>query len=268
MKRALILMLFLFLSTISTKAATTLFPPLQPIGGNAFAPQSGSYNNVTNLPNPFTVQPNLKYPDVTKIEQTLFGNTYTKQDITIRLSRIERSMFSATYPGASVDQRVQNIIMNFNQINQNPNISQNVLSRIEAKVLNQKFPQNSAQRRIERLEEQVFGAVQSGDLDTRYQNLLTASKKFNNLAQNSIVPSTGWRGIVQNLGNSFVGGGYVTGVTPPINPYYGNYSPSTYGYSANPFGNGSGIYRGIRTNTGMYDGFQDFGSGAGVNILD
>lgn len=273
MKHALILFLFLCSGTLTAEAATTLFPPLQPLGSNAFTPQNSGYNNnITSLADPFANHQNLNYPDITRIEQSLFGNSYPQQDITIRLSRIERSMFSSTYPNASIDQRVQNVIMNYNQINQYPNISQNALSRMEARVLNQKYPQNSSQRRIERLEEQIFGAVQSGDLDTRYQNLLTASKNYNNLTQTTAAQPTGWKGIAQNIGGAMLGRGYMTGYTPPISPYYGNYLPDNgYGYRPNGIGfglGGHGIYRGVRTNTGMYDGFQDFGSRTGINILD
>lgn len=278
MKRALILCLFIFSGTTAGFAATTFFPPLQPlqpIGANPLMQQNNNYNNITSLPDPFVKHQNANYPDITKIEQTLFGNTYPTQDITIRLSRIERSMFSSTYPNASIDQRIQNVIMNFNQINKYPNISQNTLSRMESKILHQQFPQNSAQRRIERLEEQIFGAAQSGDLDTRYNNLLTASKNYNNITQPVAVPNTGWRSVIQNLGGG-LGRGYVTGYTPPLSPYYGNSFPNNYGYNnygMNPYGiglgfGGRGMYRGVRTNTGMYDGFQDFGSTTGVNILD
>lgn len=275
MKRVLILCFLLSLSESSAFSATTFFPPLQPMQQNNSIQDYGS--NIASLSDPFVRRTTTNYPDISRIEQSLYGNSFDNQNISMRLSRIEKSLFTTTYPTAPETQRIDNIISNFNQINKYPNISQNVLSRMESKVFKQSFPQNNTQRRVERLEQQIFGAVQSGDISSRYEALKIAINSYNknpinnddayssnNLAQG------GWRGIAGNLGSAILGGS-MTGFTPQINPYspnYGNYS--TY---ASPYGGGHGIYRGYGQTNGLggyrfHNQYNDFGTGTGVTILD
>lgn len=273
MKRVFIACLLLSLSKPVAFSATTFFPPLQPIDQNSSFQNYGN-SNIANLPDPFAKR-STNYPDISRIEQSLYGKSFDNQDIALRLSRIEKSLFTTTYPTASEAQRIDNIISNFNQINKYPNISQNVLSRMESKVFRQSFPQNNAQRRIERLEQQIFGAVQSGDLSSRYEALKIAANSYNKTPTNTDNPyssnnnlaQNGWRGIAGNLGSALLGGS-MTGFTPPINPYYGNYN--TY---ANPYNPGHGIYRGYGQNNGLggyrfREQYNDYGTGTGVSILD
>lgn len=277
MRRTLILCLLILGQTMGN-CATTMFPPLQPIGGESIQNYS---SNVTSLPDPFATAPVLNETKLNQIEQALFGRSYSAQNIPQRLSRIEKTLFTTTYPNSTQSQRLDNIISNFNQLNKYPNISKNVLSKMEAQVLCQSFPQYSVERRIEKLEQEIFGAAQSGDLDSRYAALKIASKKFNknNYAaadpyQYGAAPQRGLRGIMSALGNSLTGGS-MTGFTPPISPYYNAYNSgfgngfnNSYGQSQDLYGGGSGIYRGVRTNHGYSDSYQSFGSGTGVTILD
>lgn len=271
MKRALILCLFLFMSETCGSCAVTFFPPLQPIGGGN---PIQNYGNTTSALDPFVNPGRINYPDIGRIEHSLYGRSFENQNLSSRLSRIERSLFTTTYPNSSDSQRIDNIISNFNQLNKYPNISKNVLSRIETKVLNQNFPQNNPETRIERLEQRIFGAVQSGDIDSRYEALVTAAKNYNANPLNNYnanpVMGSGWKGILSSMGNSMLGG-TMTGFTPPINPYGNN-----YGYN-DPYASlgsgGSGVYRGYRTNNGLgrysyHDDFSNYGSGTGVTILD
>lgn len=270
MKRALILCLFFLMSGISGHCATTYFPPLQSI--NDSTPIQEYNNNITSLPDPFVNSDNMNYSDINRIEQSLYGQTFDNQNISARLSRIEKSLFSTTYTNSSNAQRIDNIISNFNQINKYPNLSKNDLSRLESRILNQNFVQNNPQRRIERLEQQMFGAVQSGDLNSRLEALKLASKTYNRT--NNYYPNTniktGWKGIAGNLGNSLLGGS-MTGFTPPITPYYNTYANGYNNY--NPLGSGYGMYKGYGVNRGLNgfsygNSFSDYGSGAGVTILD
>lgn len=278
MNRALILLcLVLFINETPGMCATTVFPPLQPING---ANEIQDYSNsITSLPDQFVKPTNADYPNITQIENSLFGKAYTHQNISTRLSRIEKSLFTTTYPSATTAQRIDNIISNFNQINKYPNISKNELSRIESKILKQTFPQNSAQRRIERLEQQVLGAVQTGDLNSRLETLKIAAKNSDKADQfpPNTFTNSGWKG---NLANGLLGGsGAMTGFTPPINPYYGNYNNysgynNNYGVnSLNPYSSGYGMYRGSGVNRGLggysyNENFSNCGSGTGVTILD
>lgn len=221
MKHALLLCVFLSLSTVAAQCETTYFPPLQPVVP-ANPIQTYDNNPVTTLIDPFVTpaQPNYNY--------------------------------------------------------QNQNAYQNIpvaaLSRLENKLLSQNFPGYSTENRIERLEQKLFGAAQSGDLNTRYHALQMASRNYRQPVQYmpTQIAQGGWRGILGGLGNSMTG--TMTGFTPPINPYYGNYN------NVNGFNNGFnnfntyqdpyGMYRGYRSNRGYYDRFRDFGTGAGVTILD
>lgn len=280
MKRAF-LILCLFVSANGLKAESVpFFQPIQSVGNNA-APIEDYNNNITRAVDPFVTPNNFNVTAVNRIEQSLFGRSFANQNVASRLSRIEKSMFNTTYPTAPATQRLDNIISNFNQLNKYPNISRNTLSKLESKVFSQTFPQNGTERRIERLEEQVFGAEQSGDMVGRYKNLIAATKSFN--ADNVIssyfpTPARGpkLRNVLGNFGNTMMGGN-MTGCTPPIDPYSacGGNLGSNF---ASPFasfgpGSGSGIYRGYGNNNGPFgysygESYNNYGSGAGVHILD
>lgn len=274
MRRTLVLCFFLAASSMSAYCETTFFPPLQPVNQtNSIQDYS---NSITSVPDPFVGNSTPNYSDISRIEQSLFGRNYDGQNINIRLTRIEKILFTTTYPGTPATQRIDNIISNFNQLNKYPNISQNALSKMESKVFGQNFPQNNTQRRIERLEQKIFGAVQSGDMNSRYEAIKIAMNTYNrNLANGNYQTSYnnaqkgGWKGIANALGSNFMGG-TMTGFTPPITPYYGN-NMSSYG---NPFaGLGSGFYRGYGSNNGLggyryMDQYSNYGSGTGVTILD
>lgn len=293
MKRALILCLILAFSKGVGNCATTYFPPLQPINNDGSIQNYTS--NITSLSDPFARPISTpSYQNLNNIEQRLFGRMFLNQPILGRLARIEKALFSTTYPSANEEQRIENIISNFNQINKYPNISGNILSKLETQILNQSYPEASPERRIERLEQQMFGATQSGDLDARYAALRAAAKNYNTntyynnpLASNRIAQG-GWKGILGALGNSMIGGnlmgdpwgGTMTGFTPPINqlnqinpynaycnPYNQNFNNNYNAYN-NPLNNGSGVYRGVRTNHGYSDSCQNYGSSTGVTILD
>lgn len=274
MKRALILSLFLAATVQPVFCETTFFPPLQPVNQTNAIQDYG--NSITSVPDPFVGNSAPNYNDINRIEQSLFGRTYDNQNINLRLGRIEKSLFTTTYPSAPAAQRIDNIISNFNQMNKYPNISQNALTKMETKVFGQNFPQNNQQKRIERLEQKIFGAVQSGDMDSRYEALKIAMNTYNkNIANGNYqmnynnAPQKGWRGVTNALGGNFMGG-TMTGFTPPITPYYGN-NMGAYG---NPFaGLGSGFYRGYGSNNGLggyryMDQYSNYGSGTGVTILD
>ncbi|MEI8129349.1 MAG: hypothetical protein WCG95_06995 [bacterium] len=270
MRQILTLCFFLLLSKASAECASIIFPPLQPIGEGSGIQNYSS--NIAGATNPFITPAGTNYSDISQIEQTLFGRIYENQTISARLSRIERSLFTTTYPNSTNSQRIDNIILNFNQLNKYPNISKNVLSGIESQILNQDYPQNSPERRIERLEQQLFGATQSGEIDTRYKALMAASKGYKKNNQNYsdlMMPQAGWKNIAGVIGNSLLGG-TMTGFTPPINPYYDNYNNNYNNYNNryNSYPSGYGAYQGYRSNHGYSDNFKNYSNGTGVTILD
>ncbi len=123
------------------------------------------------------------------------------------------------------------------------------INELERYAMNKNFTKDSDLMRLERLETLAFGAVQQGDISTRYDNvrdaILTRPKQD---YKTSVL-----RGIKDYFS------GQMTGFTPQINQ--NNYNIPTYGRSSNttfisPFGSGYET-----SNYGV-------NSGCGVHILD
>lgn len=133
------------------------------------------------------------------------------------------------------------------------------LGALEKYTLDKTYSRDSDLQRLERLEMEAFGAVQQGDVNSRYDNVRAAI--LSRPKQN--YKTSFWR----NIGNFF--GGQMTGFTPSLDndPFFSGSSfastpfPTTYGNSnvtqfASPWGSGYRI-----NNYGT-------GSGCGVKILD
>lgn len=286
MKRALVICLFLSLGAQAANCAAVYFPPLQAANSGATMQQQqktnnynfednktrndsnrygdsaqSSYDDDTSsfLPAEQVADANVGYPRINEIEQSLYGKTYPKQDIQVRLARIEKSLFSTSYPNMSLSQRVDNIMMNFNESKGYPNISKNGLTKLESKLLDRTYPQDNPQNRIERIEQTLFGATQSGDLLTRYNTIKSAAANANKMSANPYdsiyqdgmpTPKTGLKGFFGNIGSALMGGGLMggtmTGFTPSIDPY------GTCGMYGNPYG--GGLYNQYGSN--RYGGFN------------
>ena len=133
------------------------------------------------------------------------------------------------------------------------------LNALEKYSMNKVYSRDSDLERLQRLEMQTFGAVQSGDITSRYENVRGAilSRPKQNYKTS----------LLRNIGNYF--SGQMTGFTPSFSndPFFtsSNFSstpyPTSYGNRSfteykSPFGSGYQI--------------NDFGtsSGCGVKILD
>lgn len=121
--------------------------------------------------------------------------------------------------------------------------SEDELSMIEMKKYGQSFVNDSLLDRLIRLETDMFGMGQSGDLESRI-NLI--NQMNNNSSYSSIVTPeynySGKKGFLRNLFDNF-STGTMTGFTPPIGTAgyststYGNYCPYSYHNDKNmPFG--------------------------------
>ena len=138
-----------------------------------------------------------------------------------------------------------------------PQISNTDLSALEKYLTNRTYNRESQIRRIERLENLAFGAIQYGDLETRFKNVEHAilSRPSNKVKRSTI----------GNIANYFWG--QSTGYTPPIinnstnsysQIYYPSkeYSSSRYDtFSNGLFGNSYRLYN------------QSFGNGSSIRIL-
>ena len=132
------------------------------------------------------------------------------------------------------------------------------IGALENYTLNRNYNNESDLERLERLEMQAFGAIQDGDISSRYDNVRSAilSRPQPVRTKNSLF---------RNIGNFFTG--QMTGFTPSFdndpffadsyfNPYpstFGNQTAETY---SRPFGGGSRI-----RNYGT-------GSNCGIKLLD
>lgn len=126
------------------------------------------------------------------------------------------------------------------------------INDLERYALNKNFTRDSDRMRLERLETLAFGAVQEGDIYTRYDNV-----------RNTILsrPKQNYKtSVLRSISDYF--SGQLTGFTPSLstNQTYYPY-PSTYGQSSSteyvtPWG------KGCKTNN------YGLSSGSGIHLLD
>ncbi|MBE7702413.1 MAG: hypothetical protein E7Z89_00015 [Cyanobacteria bacterium SIG28] len=146
-------------------------------------------------------------------------------------------------------------------------IPHNELNALEKYAFKKNFKRETDIERLQRLESLAFGAIQEGDIRTRYQNV-----------ENAILSrpqQTQKRSILGNLANYFIG--QATGFTPSLT------NDMTQGYipGLTPYG-GSGSYfpspafnnnRVEQYSNGIFGGGyrvfdNNFGNGSSVKILD
>lgn len=125
------------------------------------------------------------------------------------------------------------------------------INDLERYALNRNFTRDSDRIRLERLETLAFGAVQEGDIYTRYDNV-----------RNAILsrPKPNYKTtLLRSISDYF--NGQLTGYTPSLSqqnyyPYSSDFGQSSSAEYITPWG------RGYRTNN------YGIGSGSGVHILD
>lgn len=209
------------------------------------------------------LQPEIRqeyFRELADAEQYVFGRTYEKQCIGIRLNKLEKELFRTTYPRKSESDRIKLILANYGKYN--PEIAG--LDKLEKKVFARTFENDTTENRITRLEEQVIGTIQDGDLNSRYNKLAEIMPRYNrtkyiNPVPYCAIPNTfSKQGLLRAFSNFFIPNtysGYPTGWTPQIvSPYVPSYAPPySRGFANNRGWNDAGIYR---------------GSNIGVHILD
>lgn len=53
-----------------------------------------------------------------EIEKALYGHTYAEQELLARIERLENTIYNRYYPDYTIDQRLNNLIYNYNKRNQ------------------------------------------------------------------------------------------------------------------------------------------------------
>lgn len=93
---------------------------------SCFATRYVTQNNITPNYNPNIYNQNYYdasgFNRLSQFEQSFYGRTYSNQNPNTRLSRLERSVFNRTYSNLPFDERMNNLIMNYNN-NYNSNYS-------------------------------------------------------------------------------------------------------------------------------------------------
>lgn len=190
------------------------------------------------------------YPRVTNLEKIILKKTYEYETLESRLARLEKKTCSQIFPSADLSWRVENITSKVDQTALY-NIPSKELASIEKQVLGRSFTKENLDKRFARLEMQMFGAVQSGQFDERFQTILTGAQHYNNFNQDIVLADSstgrgrGLKGFLSDtFGSIFSSSGYVTGYTPSVAPYgysapYGFNNHFNHGFS-NPFNNSWG----------------------------
>lgn len=157
------------------------------------------------------------------------------------------------------------------------------LSRMEKQIFGRNFSNETQNERVSRLEREMFGMNQSGDINTRFDNLRAGYRGYNNTQcpqyksyynqphynnqypyynnQPIIRTGGGVKGMLNSLGN-FMIGGTPTGFSPQINPSYADW------YNNDPYTGSSGYSKGFTSNRGYGYYNQNTGGSTGVTILD
>lgn len=235
------------------------------------------------------------YPKITQVENILFNMSYANEDIYDRLNRIETKMFNHLNSDLSLAERVDNIIGQIDP-SQLYNIPIEKLAQIENKLFGRTYPNDDTETRIIRMEKEMLGAMQGGDLDERYQTVADAAKHYNAFpyqeqqpyqgqqAYNPVIAQPtlgGLKGVFRNILGAMVGG-TLTGYTPPMyngnpyaysNPYYQNTAyPNAYSTGNNWMNNmfpqnNTGFNNYYQSNTGYYNKDTNYGTSSGAHVL-
>lgn len=235
---------------------------------------------------------NENYPKITQLELNMFKRSFEKENIYSRLTRLENRVFRRSFSGMPLATRVDNLLANIDS-GLMYGITNKELAKLEMKVLGRAYQNDDTESRITRLEKEMLGAMQGGNLKQRYETVRLASKHYNSypeIAQSQTVypqqqagygyypqyspygnsnrrmykTNNGVSGILQNIaGRIFgdIGTGTLTGYTPPIYDQYNQYNQ----YGINP---GFGQQDYAVGNTGGYIRNRSLGNGSSVRILD
>ena len=210
------------------------------------------------------------YPKITALENTIFHKTYENQDIYARLKRLEKKLFRRTFDNMALSDRMDNILNNVDPAIVY-NINQKELAKIENKILGRSFEYESIDERITRLEKEMLGAMQGGNIKQRYEVVKSAARHYNafpaytagGTPQNNYTMYNNYRKPRRNI-LSFIfdmmstgfGAGAMTGYTPPVFSPFDNFQDA------------SGIQDYYMGNRGGYYNNRNMGNGSTVKILD
>lgn len=227
------------------------------------------------------------YPKITQLEINIFKRTFERESIYKRLSRLEHKIFKNEFPNMPLSSRFENILTNVDAGIMH-NISEKELARLEIKILCRTYQNDDTESRITRLEKEMLGAMQSGNLKERFETIKVASKHYNSYPEivqsqnaynsysmNNKFSPRGFGNFVQNVLGTIFGNmntGTITGYTPaiydPYNPYAQTTPYSPMGAYPGFMSPGIGQQEYYKSNTKSYLNSRNYGSQSSVRILD
>ncbi len=134
---------------------------------------------------------NASYEQISKMENSIWGFEYSKDNAQERLSRIENNVFGTTYSKLSVEQRIKklNEAMGFEsyedsikpayEINSDEvaGINYPQIDILEYQLFNSTYEKENIYKRLDRLEKKIFGSTQEGNLASRTDRLKAYIRK-------------------------------------------------------------------------------------------
>ena len=129
-------------------------------------------NNATNI-------------QLSKMEQSIWGFEYVKDDASKRLSRIENNVFGSINSKATIEQRIQKLnealglesyedsLKQAYEIDQTEvsGVNYPQIDQLEYQMFFQTYEKENIYKRLERLEKKIFGSTQEGNLASRTDKL-------------------------------------------------------------------------------------------------
>ena len=129
--------------------------------------------------------------ELQKMEKSIWGFEYSKDDVSKRLSRIENNVFGQAYSNLSTENRIKklNEAMGFESVADSKKeaweiekteiagINYPQIDTLEYQLFKGTYEKENIYKRLERLENKIFGSVQEGDLASRTDRLKAYIKK-------------------------------------------------------------------------------------------
>jgi len=137
---------------------------------------------------------------ISKIENSIWGFEYSKDNTAKRLSRIEKNVFGETFGQLSPEQRIKklNEAMGFESFEDSvktPEIMETLkeaedinypqIDALEYQLFSSTYEKENIYTRLERLEKKIFGSKQEGNLSMRTDRLKAYIKKDMIMSDNS-----------------------------------------------------------------------------------
>lgn len=129
--------------------------------------------------------------ELVKIEKSIWGFDYSKDDTSKRLSRIENNVFGQTNTNLTIENRIKklNEAMGFESVadakkeaweiekTEVAGVNYPQIDTLEYQLFKGTYEKENIYKRLERLEKKIFGSSQEGDLATRTDKLKAYIKK-------------------------------------------------------------------------------------------